>query len=78
MLDYELYAGPALDPDRLLYDDDGLPYLGDDRGGERLVLPSELPVVGPPWTLFFSTRPGFAQVGVGAQARPWQCCWRAR
>ncbi|MCY1080219.1 CHASE domain-containing sensor histidine kinase [Archangium lansingense] len=64
VVDYEVYEGPALDPDHLLYDDDGLPDVGRQSSGEQLVRASTLPMVGRPWTFYFSTRPGFEEIGV--------------
>ncbi|PTL76640.1 ATP-binding protein [Vitiosangium sp. GDMCC 1.1324] len=64
VVDYEVYDGPAPNPEHLLYDDDGLPDLGRRTSGVQLVRSSMLPFLGHPWTFFFSTRPGFEEVGV--------------
>lgn len=57
-VDFEIFDGDGVDPDRLLYDDDDTRRSFAERPyGLRSIFPLEL--AGRRWTVVFATRPGF-------------------
>lgn len=59
-VDFEVYDGDSVSPDRILYDDDGV-LRAEDRQNALFSRQSEIEVAGREWSLYFATLPNFTQ-----------------
>jgi signal transduction histidine kinase/CHASE1-domain containing sensor protein len=65
-VDFEIFDGERVEPDTLLYDDDGVPRVLGKSSELQRVYPFE--VAGRRWTVFFASREGF---DAGANRYTW-------